>query len=226
MDLSSVTATSYINDRSLEEAAREKGSVPGGEASTEKDESAGARNLSQRPVRETQAESRVTLEEQRQLAELRQRDREVKAHELAHKSVGGRYVTGGSFTYQTGPDGQRYAIGGEVTLDTSTSTTLEEKLRKAELIQRAALAPADPSSQDYRVASQAAMMAAQARSEIAAERRDELQQRREAQQEKDRDAAANENAISPLGRRALASFASIGSSESLHSSPDPIDELI
>jgi len=224
VDLSIITTTAYSNGRSPDEATREKGPVPGGEASTGKSESAGTGNLSQRPVQETQAGSRLTLEEQRQLTELRQRDREVKAHELAHKSVGGRYVTGGSFSYQTGPDGQRYVIGGEVTLDTSVSTTPEEKLRKAELIQRAALAPADPSPQDYRVASQAAMMAAQARSEIAAERREALQQRREAQQ--DQDAAANENTLSPLGRRALASFAAIGGSDTLESSPDPIDELI
>ncbi|MCG8439585.1 MAG: hypothetical protein MI751_15990 [Pseudomonadales bacterium] len=123
------------------------------------DENTRTESASQRPARETQEQSGLTEEEQRQVEELQQRDREVKAHELAHKSVGGRYVTGGSFTYQTGPDGVRYAIGGEVSIDTSSESTPEETLRKAELIRRAALAPADPSPQDYRVASQAALVA-------------------------------------------------------------------
>jgi len=231
VDLSIVSTTAYSTGRSspgraADEAVREKGFVNRGEADAGENRSAAARNLSERPVPEDQPSSRPTPEQQQQLTELRQRDREVKAHELAHKSVGGRYVTGGSFTYQTGPNGQRYAIGGEVTIDSSAGATPEESLRKAELIQRAALAPADPSPQDYRVASQAAMMAAQARSEIAAERRDELQQRREAHREQDAEASANENAVSPLGRRAIASFTAIGGSESLLSNPDPIDEII
>jgi hypothetical protein len=231
VDLSIFSTTVYGSSRSSpvrisEQAGREKGLVAGGETPPEENQSTGSRNLSERPVQETGPSSRLPPEEQSQLSELRQRDREVKAHELAHKSVGGRYVTGGSFTYQTGPDGQRYAIGGEVTIDTSPGTTPEENLHKAELIQRAAMAPADPSPQDYRVASQAAMMAAHARGEIAAEKSAELQQRREAAREQDQEGTTGENALSPLSRRAMASFAAIGGNESLHSNPDPIDELI
>ena len=46
-------------------------------------------------------------------------------------------------------------------------------LEKAEVVRRAALAPADPSSQDQRVAASASQTAAQARVEIAALRRAE-----------------------------------------------------
>ncbi|WP_324546005.1 putative metalloprotease CJM1_0395 family protein [Thauera sp.] len=106
--------------------------------------------------------------EQRQVAELAKRDREVRAHEMAHVAAGAGLVTrGASYTYQTGPDGQRYAIGGEVGIDTSPGRTPEETLAKAERIRAAALAPAEPSGQDRQVAAQAARMANDARLEIA-----------------------------------------------------------
>lgn len=56
------------------------------------------------------------------VSELKQRDAEVKAHEAAHLAAAGGIATGGaSFSYQQGPDGIRYAIGGEVNIDTSGS---------------------------------------------------------------------------------------------------------
>jgi len=104
----------------------------------------------------------------RELQQLQQRDREVRAHEMAHVAAGAGLVTrGASYSYQTGPDGQRYAIGGEVGIDTSPGRTPEETLVKAEQVRAAALAPADPSPQDRQVASQATRMAMDARMEIA-----------------------------------------------------------
>lgn len=183
-------------------------------------------SATQRPARETQQASRLTAEEQSQVKQLQQRDQEVKAHERAHKAAGGRYVTGGGFTYQRGPDGQRYAIGGEVTIDASLSGSPRDKLQKAETIRRAALAPADPSPQDQRVASQAAMAAAEARSEISAEQRQEQLQRREAMREQNNEEAEQDTEISPQAQRAIASFEAVALDTSLQSSPDPIDEII
>src|SRR5262245_33353013 len=58
-------------------------------------------------------------EAERVLQTLRQRDQEVRTHELAHLGAAGPHALGGpSYTYQTGPDGRRYAIGGEVPVDT------------------------------------------------------------------------------------------------------------
>ncbi|MDD3328198.1 MAG: putative metalloprotease CJM1_0395 family protein [Zoogloea sp.] len=103
------------------------------------------------------------------VSELKARDRVVRTHEMAHLAAGAGIVTrGASFTYQTGPDGQRYAVGGEVGISTSPGRTPEETLAKADQIRAAALAPADPSSQDLRVAAEAAQMAAEARQELAA----------------------------------------------------------
>lgn len=118
------------------------------------------------------------MSEQRMLRELRARDREVRAHEAAHMAAGGSLVRGGpSYTYQRGPDGRAYAVGGEVKLDVSkVPNDPEATLEKAEQIRAAALAPADPSPQDLRVASNANQLAARARIEIAIQRREESQQ--------------------------------------------------
>ena len=48
------------------------------------------------------------------IRDLSARDREVRAHEQAHASVGGQYAGAASFTYQRGPNGVSYAVGGEV----------------------------------------------------------------------------------------------------------------
>ncbi len=106
----------------------------------------------------------LSAAEARTVVELKQRDRVVRAHELAHMTAGAGLVTrGASYTYQTGPDGQRYAVGGEVGIDVSPGRTPAETLSRAERIRAAALAPADPSAQDRQVAARADRMAIEAR---------------------------------------------------------------
>ncbi|MEM6333853.1 MAG: putative metalloprotease CJM1_0395 family protein [Planctomycetota bacterium] len=113
----------------------------------------------------------LTAEEQEQVDKLQARDREVRAHEQAHKNVAGPYaVSGPTYSYQRGPDGQRYAVGGSVQIDTSPEDTPEQTLAKMQQVRRAALAPAEPSAQDRRVAQQASQQAAEARAEINAQR--------------------------------------------------------
>lgn len=117
----------------------------------------------------------LTESEQREVQELKARDREVRAHEQAHLAAAGPYARGGiQYTYERGPDRQQYAVGGQVSVDTSkVSGDPEATLRKAETLRRAALAPANPSSQDRSVAAEASRMAAEARAEIAEQRREE-----------------------------------------------------
>lgn len=103
------------------------------------------------------------------LAKLQARDRQVRQHEMAHLAVsGGLATSGASYTYQKGPDGVNYAVGGEVSIDTSPGRTPEDTIARARQIQAAALAPADPSGQDRSVAAQAQQMEIQARAELAA----------------------------------------------------------
>ncbi len=114
---------------------------------------------------------------------MRTRDREVRRHEQAHLAAAGSYAKGGpTFEYQTGPDGQRYAVGGEVSIDTSpVAGDPKATIIKAQVIQRAAGAPADPSGQDRAVASAAAKMEAQARRELQAQEREESEEGEESQ---------------------------------------------
>lgn len=105
--------------------------------------------------------------EQSQLRQLKSRDLEVRTHEQAHLAAAGQYAASGmSFTYQRGPDGSRYAVGGEVQIDIGKESTPEETIQKMEVIGRAALAPANPSPADRQIAAQAAMKASQARQEV------------------------------------------------------------
>lgn len=110
----------------------------------------------------------IDIEQLRQIQWLKNRDREVRNHEQAHLSAAaGIAMSGANFDYTTGPDGQRYAVGGEVRIDTSAiADDPAATLRKAETIRRAALAPAQPSAQDYSIASKAAAMANKARIEL------------------------------------------------------------
>lgn len=124
---------------------------------------------------QTQATTRATsfsADEQRQIRELQARDREVRAHEQAHLAAAGQYAKGGiQYEFQRGPDGRLYAVGGQVNVDTSEIPgDPQATLRKAQTLRRAALAPAQPSSQDRAVAADMTAMAAEAMQDISAER--------------------------------------------------------
>jgi len=117
----------------------------------------------------------LSQEEYLKLTHLKTRDREVRTHEQAHLAAAGQYAAGGaSFTFQVGPDGNRYAVSGEVPVDISNGSSPEETIRKMERIRAAALAPAQPSSADRQIAAQASMKASQARQEIMMSRQSDL----------------------------------------------------
>ncbi len=120
----------------------------------------------------------MTKEQQLEAQKLRARDAEVRAHEQAHVSVGGNLVKkGASYEYRIGPDGKRYAVSGEVQIDTSeVNDDPQATIRKAQHIRRTALAPADPSTQDHKVAADAAAMAMSAQQELARQKYQESQQ--------------------------------------------------
>ena len=122
----------------------------------------------------------LTEEERRQVSDLKKRDAEVKAHEQAHIAAGGAYVSGGaSYEYEQGPDHQNYAVGGEVSIDTSAENTPEATIRKMQIVKRAALAPQKPSGQDRSVAAQAAQAEARARIELRQQHTEEAEEKRE-----------------------------------------------
>ena len=103
-----------------------------------------------------------------EIRKLKQRDTEVRTHEQAHKSAAGSHGGSISLSFKQGPDGRRYAVEGAVPVDLSAiSDDPKATVAKMQQIARAALAPAEPSSADRRVAAKAGQKAAKARKEIA-----------------------------------------------------------
>lgn len=104
------------------------------------------------------------------LSELKARDREVRAHEAAHQSVGGQYAGAVSYVYQRGPDGAQYAVGGEVSIDVApVQGDPQATIEKMRVVRAAAMAPAEPSAQDRAVAAQAMQIMLQAQTELSQE---------------------------------------------------------
>lgn len=124
----------------------------------------------------------LTDEEEAQLRELQQTDREVRAHESAHKTAGGPYAGVVSFTTVTGPDGREYAVAGEVDIDASpVPGNPEATIRKMEVVIRAALSPAEPSPQDLQVAQSAQQQKLQAQQEALKQQEEERERTSDSQ---------------------------------------------
>ena len=127
------------------------------------------------PVAPTDALKDTTSSEYKELQNMKARDREVRQHEQAHVAAGGAYVTGGpTYSYTRGPDGRQYAVGGEVQIDSSPiAGDPAATIRKMQVVQRAALAPAEPSGQDRSVAAGAAQTENQARADLREQQQEE-----------------------------------------------------
>ena len=122
------------------------------------------------------------------LRELQKADQSVKAHEMAHLAAAGGYAKGGAtFSYQRGPDGQNYAVGGEVQVDTGKEATPEATIQKMQIVRQAALAPVDPSPQDQLVAAHATLQISESSKEL------QLAQAVQSQQPATPAATANDN---------------------------------
>ncbi len=126
----------------------------------------------------------LTLQQVQQLRELQSIDRNVKAHEAAHQAAGGGLAGAASFSYTRGPDNQMYAVAGEVPIRMQEGRTPEETIANARQVAAAAMAPADPSPQDYKVAANAAKMEFDARAEATKLKAQEVKEKKEEEEEK------------------------------------------
>ena len=127
----------------------------------------------------------LTQQEKQEVAKLKATDAEVKAHENAHKAAAsGLRISAPSYEYETGPDGKKYAVAGDVNISYPNSSDPEENLKNAQQLKAAALAPAEPSSQDRKVAMKAEREIAKARQEI-----------QEEKQKNEEEAEANNNSL-------------------------------
>ena len=118
------------------------------------------------------SDDELTQQEKQEVAELQMTDAQVRAHEQAHKAAaGGLRTSSPNYEYETGPDGEKYAVAGDVNVSYQHSQDPEVNLRNAQQLKASALAPADPSAQDRKVAAQADREIAQARQEILEEQK-------------------------------------------------------
>lgn len=113
------------------------------------------------------------IKKQMIINQLKTIEKKVIAHEMAHKSVGGELAGPVNYKYAVGPDGKRYIVGGEVPIKIRKGKTPEETIKIAQKIKAAALAPANPSPQDLKVAAQASLMEIKARMEMQAHNKEE-----------------------------------------------------
>lgn len=85
---------------------------------------------------------------------------EIYAHEMAHKSAGGALA--GSIVIEKNSDG--IPVGGHVAIKMPSLNpdNPQQTIDEANIVIRSAMAPGDPSSQDYKVAAKARQIKAQA----------------------------------------------------------------
>ncbi len=163
-------ASSVNTAQPLAKGAEIRGERHSGPERTSKEEP--GRNEASTSQAERQAG--LTGEELKELSRLKARDREVRTHEQAHQAAGGQYAGAASYTYQKGPDGSQYAVGGKVPIDVSpVEGDPQATIEKMRTVQAAAMAPAQPSSQDRAVAAQAMQLMLQAQTELTMERQAE-----------------------------------------------------
>lgn len=91
---------------------------------------------------------------------IRQRYNEIYAHELAHKNAGGSLA--GPIVVEKDANG--IPVGGHVNIQMPAlnSDNPEQTIAQADVVIKSAMAPSDPSEQDYKVASKARAIKTQA----------------------------------------------------------------
>ena len=139
---------------------------------SQKKETQSTQNSSQKQNKQP---NELTPAEKQQVAKLQATDTEVRAHEAAHQAGGGGLAGGASFSYTRGPDNKMYAVAGEVPISMEEGSSPQETIANARKVQAAAMAPANPSPQDYSVASSARVMEMKAQQQLAKEQQQELQ---------------------------------------------------
>ncbi len=116
----------------------------------------------------------LSKEERAEVGELKRQDAETRRHEQAHANAGGQYAGSPSYTYERGPDGGSYAVAGTTPIDVSpVPNDPAATQRKMQVVKRAALAPAEPSPQDRKIAAQAEAERLKAQAELNAGKADE-----------------------------------------------------
>ena len=104
----------------------------------------------------------LTPAEKAEVTRLQQRDQQVRQEEKIHAAIAGDLGSAISYVFQRGPDGRQYAVGGSVGIHAVTrSGNPAEQKQIAGRLAAAAVAPTNPSAQDYATARRAYGMLAE-----------------------------------------------------------------
>jgi hypothetical protein len=167
IDFASITEQAELANSSI----TEQDDKHNGQHDQANDQSAEAQNSSQEETdgsKELSPEQEIAQEQV--ITQLEQRDQEVRTHEMAHAAVGGSHAGSPSYSYEQGPDGKKYVVDGEVSIDVAAiSGDPQATITKMQQVHAAALAPANPSTQDRNVASIATQKILVAQSELLSE---------------------------------------------------------
>jgi len=171
IDFASLKEKAELANNVISEQNSEQNSEQGSEQSsqsTEQESNQDANSATNQDASDTD-HNREEFQQTQEISELKRRDQEVRSHELAHAAVGGAFTGAPNYSFETGPDGKKYAVEGEVSVDLSAvSGDPRATIAKMQKVHAAALAPANPSIQDTRVAANAAQIILQAQSELLA----------------------------------------------------------
>ena len=162
-NLANVTYSDELKNRNTEL----KQAVEGRSQDQQQGRDDGSRSDDNQNQSDQQKQQQQQQAEQKQLAQLKARDAEVRAHEAAHAAVGGQLAGSPSYTFQRGPDGQQYAIGGEVQISLSeVPGDPQATIARMQQVKAAALAPAEPSGADRSIAAEANRRISAAQAEL------------------------------------------------------------
>ncbi len=101
-----------------------------------------------------------SLNQQQKNAYVQQQYKEIYAHEQAHKRAAGSF--GGSIVIETDANGIPTGGHVDILMPTLNKAKPDETIKHAETVINAAMAPGDPSDQDYKVAAEARAIKAEA----------------------------------------------------------------
>jgi len=94
--------------------------------------------------------------EKREVAELQERDREVRNEENRHKTAAGKFAGEPQYVYKRGPDGKLYAVEGKVPISVNVTGTAEDRTKALRRVEAAAVSVQSPSSGDFSAVATAA----------------------------------------------------------------------
>ena len=161
IDFSAIQEKAEKENSTISDASEQE---RGDSQSPEQDEPRNAN--SEQDNQNNDANSIEVFRDQQEIRQLQKRDQEVRAHEQAHDAAGGAYTSSPSYGFEVGPDGKKYAVSGEVSVDLSPiEGNPKATIAKMQKIKTAALAPANPSIQDTKVAAAAQAIITQAQAQ-------------------------------------------------------------